>query len=141
LGIDAAAEDAGDEGRIGVGPLAQNAPGATAGEAVDGVLERSVVGRNVVVLAVPGEATVADAVGEREQDGNAAARRASVAEEVRVGVEQVEGPAAEDDLPREAVEAKGRPDFRPSALAVLQDVDGGVELADPRLRACADVVG
>src|SRR5439155_25735657 len=104
--------------------LPVDAPGAAAGEAVEGGLLGAVVAGKLVVLAVPPEAAVADAVGEREQDGDAAARGSPVVEEVGVVVEQVEGPAAGGHLPGDAVEAEGRPDLGPPAGAVLQDVEG-----------------
>src|SRR5262249_26194001 len=83
--------------------------------------------------AVPLEPAVADAVGEGEEDGDAAARRPAVREELRVGVEELQRPAAPDDLPAVAVAAESGPDFRAGrARAFFEDDDGAVPPAGRR---------
>src|SRR5205823_2942928 len=75
-----------------------------------------VVPRELIALAGPGEAAALDAVGEREEHGDAAARRPAVLEEVRVAEEQL-APAR---VPAEAVEAQGRADLGGGPLRPLQ---------------------
>src|SRR5262245_47028758 len=106
------------------------------GEAVDGVLLRRIVLRQLIIAAVPGEASVAYAVGEGEQHWDPAARRPTVVKEIRSRVQQFQRLPTALDLPAIAVEPERRPHFGSSAGTVLQDVYGGVESTDigPRLR-------
>src|SRR5207248_10083237 len=119
--------------RDGVRPVADDAPRQAARKTVDSVPGWAVVERQLVFLAVPGEAAVADAVGKGEQDRYAAARRPAVGEQRGVSVEQVESPAVAHRLPVEAVEAQGRPHLGPAAGAIVEDEYRRVAAGDARL--------
>src|SRR5262245_10260019 len=113
--IDGATELARDPGARGVGPLIDYAPRHAARAAVDGVFLRRIVERQLVALAGERESPVADAVGEREQHRDAAARRAGALEQRRVAVKQVERLPLSDGVPAHAVEPQRRPHLRDAA--------------------------
>ena len=113
--------------------MADDAPRLATSEAVDGVFERTVVERQLILLAFPRKTSVTDAVGEREQDWNAAARGPAITEKGRIGVKQIENGAVAHYLPMKTVEAERRPDFRAAAGAVLKDVKGRVPVGNARL--------
>src|SRR5260370_38382075 len=77
-----------EPGLARVGPLSCDAPGLAAGKAVDGVLLRAVLEGQLILLPLPRETAGAGAVGEGEENRDAAAPRAGVVEECGVPLEQ-----------------------------------------------------
>lgn len=80
---------AGDPCVHGVGSVVDNAPGVLDREAVDRVLAARIAQRELILLAVPGESAIANAIGKRKQDRNAAARGPIVREKLRIAIEQL----------------------------------------------------
>ena len=105
-------------------PVPSDAPGVAAGEAVDGVLLAGSLQRQLIVLAVPGKRPLANAVGEGEEDGDAAARRPAVVEQAR-DRRRAGRAAARRGRARQriAVEARRRPDLPPGTRP-LQLING-----------------
>src|SRR5437879_6026524 len=63
------------------GSVSDNAPGLSTDKTMNRVFPGRIVERKLILFAVPGKTTVANAIGKREKDGKTAARRLALLKE------------------------------------------------------------
>ena len=134
-----------DPSAVGPGPMIDHARGFAADETVGRILLRRVIERELKGSLIPDEATLANPVGEGEQDRNATPGWPAVREQLRVGIEQVQFLAVAPYLPLKTVEPEGRPHLGPVAGIALECMDRSIEAPGCWLlsrvdRECHDLV-
>src|SRR5215471_16734333 len=91
---------------------------------MNGVALLAVVNRELEHPAAPGKAAVTNSIWERKENGDSAAGRPRVGQEIGRGPEPIGSPAALGNRPAEAVKAKRWPDLGAAAgPRVFQQVE------------------